>query len=209
MATSWGGIHHNCVFSKGGLQWNYARGGSRNYIGGTYNGSNLSGGFHNILAQWWDFYTKGFDTVNVLLVSENMKIAEELKSKHPNWTFTIIDLFPELQTNSGTELIKADICSKTNPLPSNTYDLIINQATLEHVYNPFQAMENLCDSLRIKGLLITHTHPPAEKYHQYPRDYFRFMIDWWFDLEKNIKNIEVVEVAMFDDNDVCTCYRKV
>ena len=54
-------------------------------------------------------------------------------------------------------------------------------------------MLNLTKSLKVGGILVTHTHPPNQEYHQYPY-YFRFMIDWWIDLPKYIDGIELLEV---------------
>src|SRR5271154_1871343 len=88
-------------------------------------------------------------------------------------------------------------------------DLIINQATLEHLYDPFGAMRNLISALKPGGVLVTHTHPPAMHYHAFPRDYFRFMKDWWHDLPLWIKSIELLELAMIENYHVFTCYRKI
>jgi SAM-dependent methyltransferase len=119
-------------------------------------------------------------------------------------------LYPEINTEKSLEnVIVGDICNLKNPLEVNKYDLIINQATLEHVYNPFQAMYNLTQSLTQNGILLTHTHPPAFVYHRYPSDYFRFMKDWWLELHRYIQNIELLEFFMFENKHVFTCYHKI
>ena len=168
--------------------------------------SNLSGGYHGIMKQYWDEYTTG-TSIYVLLISENNTVKEEYQKYYPLWNITTIDNYPEISTFSSCD-IKGDICSFINPI-TNKYDLIINQATLEHVYNPFQAMHNLINSLKINGIIVSHTHPPDQIYHQYPRDYFRFMIDWWIDLEKYINNIELAELYMYKNVHVFSVYRKI
>ena len=193
--------HLNYLYSKYNKEWDtnlYNWG-----IGGLFEVSNLSEGYHGILKQYWDTYNKGND---VLLISENNKVKKEFSDKYPNWNIHTIDFYPEISTNNDVDII-GDICNPINPI-LNTYDLIINQATLEHVYNPFQAMLNLTKSLKNEGILVTHTHPPSFPYHQFPRDYMRFMIDWWIDLPKYIDNIELLELYMKDDRHVFSCYKK-
>jgi hypothetical protein len=63
--------------------------------------------------------------------------------------------------------------------------------------------------LKPNGIIVSHSHPPGFGYHQYPRDYFRFMIDWWIDLQKYIKKIELLEVYMYNNKHVFTMYRKI
>jgi SAM-dependent methyltransferase len=124
-------------------------------------------------------------------------------SIYPTWKIYTIDIFQELKSD-----IIGDICKRNSPLEGLSFDIIINQATLEHVYNPFQAMENLCNSLRKNGILITHTHPPNFGYHRYPSDCFRFMKDWWYDLPKHIENIRLLYLHMNNNKHVFSCYQK-
>jgi hypothetical protein len=189
--------HFSEVYSKGNKNWNCEKpdGG---WVGGTFKVSNTSGGYHGILKQWWDYYNKGG---KVLLISESNRVKEEFKRSYPNWEIYTTDFF-----DRNTDFF-VDICSKQNPF-TQKFDMIINQATLEHVYNPFQAMENLIGALNINGILLTHTHAPLMEYHQYPRDYMRFMKDWWYDLPKYISDIELLEFVMSNNIDVFTLYRK-
>lgn len=191
------------VFSKDNRTWNFNIP-TGFWIGGRHPASNLSQGFHGILKQWWDFYSSQLDSPHVLLVSENLKVKEEFHATYPTWTIDVIDLFTELQNESN--VIVADICKEQL---EKKYDLIINQANLEHMYDPFGAMRNLTNSLNSGGYMITHTHAQNFHYHQFPRDYIRFMIDWWYDLPQQIENIELLELYE-DDNShhVFTCYKK-
>lgn len=189
--------HYTESYSKNNYKWQTGKPPGQ-YVGGTFVVSNTSHGYHELLKQWWDHY---FTSGKVLIVSENSIVKSEFKNVYPLWDIKTTDFY------DTTTDIFADICNKQNQI-TEKFDLIINQATLEHVYNPFQAMENLCDSLNKDGILVTHTHPPNMGYHQYPRDYFRFMKDWWYDLPKLIPNIELVEFHMHENFDVFTLYRK-
>lgn len=195
--------HINYSFSKNGNIWDENIYPGNYTIGGLFKCSNLSQGYHGILKQYWDTYNKGND---VLLISENNIVKNEFNIVYPNWNIKTLDFYPEISTINNVDIV-ADICKNDNPI-EDKYDLIINQATIEHVYNPFQAMLNLTRSLKNEGILVTHTHPPNQEYHQYPRDYFRFMIDWWIDLPNYIPNIELLEVCMKNNAHVFTCYKK-
>jgi SAM-dependent methyltransferase len=195
-------------FSINNIKWDY--GVYDGWIGGKMPVSNLSTGYHGIQKQWWDYYLNKENKVpNVLLISESNNVRNDFLEKYPNWNIELIDLYPEINNEkSSHNVIVGDICALQNPLQLNKYDLIINQATLEHVYNPFQAMSNLLSALVKGGILITHTHPPGFPYHQYPHDYFRFMRDWWIYLSNYIKNIQLLEFLEYDKMHVFTCYIK-
>lgn len=200
--------HHNEIFTNDSSnQWNFIKEGY--WIGGLFKVSNLSRGYHGILKQWWDFYISNKLNPKVLLISESQTVKKEFLLSYPEWDIDLIDLYPELYTSEYVKpTIVGDICARINPLPTNTYDLIVSQATLEHVYNPFGAMVNLSNALNKNGIIVSHTHPPGFPYHRYPTDYFRFMKDWWYDLEKYIMDIELMELYMVDNHQVFSCYIK-
>jgi len=192
------------VFSLNNINWDYTKY-EYWWIGHKFVVNNLSGGFHGLLKQWWDFYSSEFQNPKVLLISENNDVKRVFNDLYKNWDIHTLDLYTNLQ--SGTSDILSDICSDKL---TNKYDIIINQATLEHLYNPFGAVENMCNSLNKGGYLITHTHAQVFGYHSAPRDYIRFMIDWWYDLPQYIKDIELVE--LYEDDriiHVFTCYKKI
>lgn len=193
------------IFSLNNKKWDYSCKEDGCSIGGKLKMDNLSGGFHGILEQWWSYYSLKFEYPKVLLISESNKIKKAFNSLYKNWVITTLDLYVEL--GDDTSDIVADICS--DRLVDN-YDIIINQATLEHLYNPFGAMRNMCDSLNNGGYLISHTHAQNMVYHSFPRDYMRFMVDWWYDLPLYIKNIKLAE--LYEDDplvNVVTCYEKI
>jgi len=167
--------------------------------------SNLSTGFHGLLKQWWEYYGS-IGIKDVLLVGENNIVKNELSSLYKNWNISTLDLYTELR-DSKSDII-ADICAYNLQL-GKKYDLIINQAILEHVYNPFGAMKNMCEHLNKGGYLITHASAQNYPYHQFPRDYNRFMIDWWYDIPFNIKDIRLIELYEdYKSLQVFSCYEK-
>jgi hypothetical protein len=159
--------------------------------------SNSSTGYHGILKQWWEHYAK--KEANVLLVSEGSKVKSEFKLSYPKWRIKTTDGFID-----DTDF-KLDICSEY--LRNLTYDLIISQATQEHLYDPFFAMKNMVNSLNVGGVLVMHTHSVACGYHAWPRDYVRFMDDWWYDMEKWLP-VELLEFYNHNNNHVFACYKK-
>jgi SAM-dependent methyltransferase len=201
----------NKIFSESNKEWDYSLSSNHMHhnfwIGGVLTVSNLSTGFHGLLKQWWEYYSKNHQ-LEVLLITENEQTKRELSELYKNWNIHTLDLYTELGDSESDIIV--DICQPNEELWDHAkYDLIINQATLEHLYNPFEAMKNMCNSLQIGGHLITHTHAQNMPYHQYPRDYMRFMIDWWYDLPKYIKNIKLIE--LYEDErlmHVFSCYKK-
>ena len=58
-------------------------------------------------------------------------------------------------------------------------DLIISQAILEHLLNPYKHVEDLSKLLQPGGHLILHTVMPGFLYHRHPIDAVRFFPDWF------------------------------
>lgn len=63
-------------------------------------------------------------------------------------------------------------------LPNN-FDLIVSQAMLEHLLNPYKHFSDLVNSLNKGGLIIIHSVMPGYTYHRYPIDAMRFYPDWF------------------------------
>lgn len=174
------------------------------WIGGRVIVPNLSKGYHGILKQWWDFYNKN-QISDVLLISEGNEVKKIFQNYYSNWNIKTTDKYFDLQSKPD---IIADIC-KSNSLPEKSFDLIINQATFEHLYNPWAAIENCAKALKLNGIITIHSHPPGFPYHSYPRDYFRFMKDWWHDIPYFFNGIELIEFCMYDNMHVFAAYRKI
>ena len=194
------------VYSKNNNRWNFNLE-NEYWVGGLYKAPNLSSGFHGILKQWWEYYCSNTDKI-VLLVAENIDVKKQLQELYPNWIIHICDYYPELQSGNNIDIV-GDIC-EFGSIPENTYDLIVSQANLEHIYDPYGAMINIFNGLKKGGFVISHTHPPGMGYHAFPHDCIRFMKDWWYLVEKHSKiPVELMELYQtHNDANVFSCYRK-
>ena len=154
----------NNKFSDNNIEWDYNIY-EQWWVGQRFVVSNLSKGFHGLLKQWWDYYSLKFENPKVLLISENNIVKNELNNLYKNWNIFTLDLYTELGDSESDIIV--DICGHNKKIhKGKKYDLIINQATLEHLYNPFEAMNNMCNSLQVGGYLISHTHSQNMSYHQ-------------------------------------------
>lgn len=195
--------HDTETWSKINKAWDI-RNTHKFWIGGQFEAPNLSTGYHGLLKQWWDHY-EGNREMDVLLVSEGNGVKQAFNAAYPNWRVKTTDKFYELQTPPD---IIADIC-EPDSLPEEEFDFVINQATLEHVYDPWTAIRNSIRTVRVGGRLMIHTHPPKMGYHSFPRDYFRFMKDWWFDIPYYLHNVELQEFAMVNNDHVFALYNRI
>ena len=66
------------------------------------------------------------------------------------------------------------------------FDLIISQAMLEHLLNPYKHVMDLSYMLNPGGRLILQTHIPGFQYHRYPIDCVRFYPDWFEETAKRL-----------------------
>jgi hypothetical protein len=186
--------------SRAGSAWDYESHGY--WVGGSLECPNVMNGYHGILKQWWEHYTEGTDC---LLVSENNEVKASFQQSYPDWNFVTVDLF---HLWGGETDIHADLCGDFGDDVHARFDLVICQATLEHVYDPFRAFLNMASFLKDNGVLAIHTHTPPFRYHAYPRDYFRFTLDWFEDIRSHVPDIELLELYAAEGN-VFTLYKKV
>ena len=90
-----------------------------------------------------------------------------------------------------------DLCGEIDDNLRNRYDKIICLAVLEHVYNPFKAIDNinklLKDGGKIYGMVpyLYHYHAPEDLKFQ---DYFRFSKDALSYLFKDFKEVELYPI---------------
>ncbi len=93
--------------------------------------------------------------------------------------------------------IICDLCGEINDDIKNRYDKIICLAVLEHVYNPFKAIENITkllkDGGKVYGMVpyLYHYHAPDDLKFQ---DYFRFSKDALSYLFKDFKEVELYPI---------------
>lgn len=178
--------------------WNLNQTG--NWVGGHFICNNLSNGYHGILRQWWDRYKPS--PCSWLLIGEKNSIKPSFVEAYPNDQFSTMKFY----SNADETDYVVDICSR-NPINTPKFDLVVCQAVMEHVYDPFQAFINLKSITKESGCIFIHTHTPSFLYHSDPRDYIRFHHDWFEDLPKKISGLELLE--LFDHNGhIFSSYRK-
>lgn len=140
----------------------------------TWFAPNTSQGFHDEMKEAWDRLCP--EPKHVLLVGEGKACADHFSEAYPSWIVTSANSDSDLEPHICTDLCKPGWIEK------ELYDLIINQANLEHMYDPFGCVQETMKGLRVGGINIMHTVCPIAGYHAYPRDYFRFFGDWFADI---------------------------
>lgn len=95
---------------------------------------------------------------------------------------------------------------KDAPVIEENFDLIVSQAILEHLLNPYKHVEDLSHLLQKNGHLILHTVMPGFLYHRYPIDSVRFFPDWFEEvaLRMNLK----VERKRINETHIFYMYQK-
>ncbi len=86
-------------------------------------------------------------------------------------------------------------------LPENIwkYSLIISQAMMEHLVDPYKHMKDLSSLLEEEGYLIVHTVMPGFMYHRHPVDTIRFFPDWFEEVaSKKRLNLKIVSKYVRD-----------
>lgn len=102
-----------------------------------------------------------FDPQNILCISGTGPLAE---------------LFPSAAKITNIEYPEYNVCDLSNQIVDNSYDCVICDQVLEHVQQPFNAVDEMFRVLRRDGILILTTvfmYP----IHEYPKDYWRFTPD--------------------------------
>lgn len=169
-------------------------------VGGWFGVSNSSQGYHGLEQQWWEYYAKQWRRPKVLLVSEGIVVKSEFNKIYPDWRITTTDRVGGENSDFTLDICESRIVKQFN--------LIICQATMEHLYDPFGAIGNMVSMLSTGGVMIIHTHPPGFPRHDWPHDYFRFMDDWWKELPNQF-DIELLEFFNLNNYHVFACYKKI
>tara|TARA_B100000989_G_scaffold195643_1_gene147675 strand:- start:297 stop:974 length:678 start_codon:yes stop_codon:yes gene_type:complete len=124
-----------------------------------------------------------------------LDIGKAMRDKHSQINAKKIDTLDVNDFGDYPDII-CDICSDISGL-QNTYDKIICIAILEHVYNPFRAIDNLKKMLKGNGTIygyvpyLFYYHAPKDLKYQ---DYFRFSKDALAYLFKDFSEIELYPV---------------
>ena len=124
-----------------------------------------------------------------------LDIGKAMRDKHSKINAKKIETLDVNDFGDYPDII-CDICSDINGL-QNKYDKIICIAILEHVYNPFKAIDNLKKMLKDNGTIYGYV--PYLFYYHAPRDlkfqdYFRFSKDALAYLFKDFREIELYPV---------------
>ena len=173
------------------------------WVGGKFAAPNFSGGYHGILQQWWEYYGK--DKSDWLLVSENNVVKQRFKDVYPDVNFETLDYYDNL----GEEVdLTVNLCDPSIAYNAKTYDMIICQATFEHLYDPVTALRNLSTMSNTGGSVLLHTHVPGMAYHPYPKDYLRFFPDWFLDAQSFIEKIVIKELVVVNQH-IFAVYQKI
>jgi SAM-dependent methyltransferase len=65
------------------------------------------------------------------------------------------------------------------PAGLGPFALIVSQAMIEHLIDPYKHLRDLYSLLAPGGVMIVHTVTPGFGYHRHPVDCFRFFPDWF------------------------------
>jgi SAM-dependent methyltransferase len=132
--------------------WNYDY--KKNWVGGKFPVSNLSEGYHGILTQW--FNNRANNSKNCLLISENETVRDQFQKTYPNIKFKTLEFYEEMNENFDLRYNLCEPWQDVNHIEK--FDIILCQATFEHLYDPCTAMRNLISVLNQSGTLLIHTH---------------------------------------------------
>jgi hypothetical protein len=75
---------------------------------------------------------------------------------------------------------------KDPPEMALEFDLVVTQAILEHLLNPYKHVQDLSTLVKKNGYLLIHTVMPGFHYHRYPIDSVRFFPDWFEGMAKRL-----------------------
>lgn len=85
-------------------------------------------------------------------------------------------------------------------------DVIVSQAMLEHLIDPYKHASDLVKLLKPKGILIFQTVLPGFGYHRVPIDCFRIYPDWFEELAKRQK-LTIINKSIYNSQ-ICYMFRK-
>ena len=148
-----------------------------------------------------DFYLKNSDDFRDLILKEIknddivLDIGKAMREKHSKINCKSLQTLDVNDYGEYPDII-CDICSDIFELEKK-YDKIICIAILEHVYDPFKAVDNLKKMLKNNGIIygyvpyLYHYHAPDDLRFQ---DYFRFSKDALAYLFKDFRYVEIYPI---------------
>lgn len=134
------------------------------------------------------------------LIAEIVKIVENIDKNPENIlldgdTKLVAKQFKKRFGFSNSKVVTVGIGDKFDydwnfeeNIPDNllkkSFDLIISQAMIEHLIDPYKHLKDLISLLNKGGYLVVHTEMPGYNYHRYPIDTIRFFPDWFEEIAK-------------------------
>jgi SAM-dependent methyltransferase len=152
-----------------------------------------SGVYHGEIIKW----ARDLHPKNILFAGENQETARKLKK--------IINAEKVFTTGLVDTDFKWDF-EKNAPVFEENFELVISQAILEHLLNPYKHVEDLNNLLQANGHLILHTVMPGFPYHRHPIDSVRFFPDWFEEIAEKV-NMKTVRKRI-NDNHIFYMYQK-
>lgn len=116
---------------------------------------------------------------NLLLLGENEAVKKIYRDTFKIETIATAGLYPDSDL----------VWNYEESLPANmgTYQVIISQAMLEHLIDPYKHFKDVSQLLEPGGYFIVHTVLPGYFYHRYPVDCLRFYPDWFEEVAQRLK----------------------
>ena len=140
--------------------------------------SNIRKGLENNLIPSLKKYTKG----KILEIgSGNLSYKKYVKSK----SYKTLDINSTLNVDFCEDIHKTIISS-------NSFDTILMIEVLEHLYNPFKAIEQVHRILKKEGYVIATT-PFIHPYHGEPHDYYRYTKHGLKKIFEEFDDVKVIE----------------
>lgn len=135
----------------------------------------------------------------ILLAGENCNTARQLQPV----------IGSERVYTSGLSNVDYEWNYENDPPAMGSFDLIISQAMLEHLLNPYKHMCDLAGLLAPGGYLIVHSVCHGHNYHRFPIDALRFFPDWFEEVAKRL-NLRIIRKRIKDpiNNHIFYMYQK-
>ena len=173
------------------------------WFGGKFDIPNQSTAYHGLLKQWWERYKA--ENAKWLLISEKNRVKPYFQSLYPTDSFFTLEKYAE----SDEVDFNFDLCQRDlDKTIEDRFDVVLCQATLEHVYAPFNAVSNMLGLLNKNGILLMHTHTPPFHYHASPKDYIRYFPDWFLDIPEHFESVQLLELFDTDGGHIFSMYKK-
>lgn len=91
-------------------------------------------------------------------------------------------------------------------LAARPFDLVISQAILEHLLDPYRHIRDCASLLAPGGRLLVHTVMPGFMYHRHPIDCVRFYPDWFETVAQRLGLS--IEAKIINDSHILYLYKK-